>query len=107
MTEIGKLNKRIQLQYEAKVSDGMGGFTTTWTNLGDPIWSAIWPTSAKEIAALNSTNLEVTHRIRIRYRSAFKTSWRIKFGERYFSISGKLNPEEKNEYLDLMCKEAE
>jgi len=104
--EIGKLNKRIQLQYEAKVSDGMGGFTTTWTDLGDPIWAAIWPTSAKDITALNSTTLEVTHRIRIRFRSSFKSSWRIKFGNRYFAIVSILNPEEKNEWLDLMCKES-
>jgi len=106
MTEIGKLNKRIQLQYEAKVSDGMGNFTTTWTDTGDPLWAAIWPTSSKELVALNSTMFEITHKIRIRYRSAFKTSWRIRFGNRYFAIVGKINPEERNEWLDLLCREA-
>jgi len=103
--EIGKLNKYITIQHPAKTSDGMGGFTETWTDAGN-VFAAIWPTSAKEITALNSTTLEVSHRIRIRFRSAFKASWRIKFGNRYFAIVSILNPEEKNEWLDLMCKES-
>lgn len=106
MTGAGALNKRIQIQYPTRVSDGMGSYTNTWTDAGDPVWAGIWPVSSKELVALNSTSFEITHRIRIRYRSVFKTSWRIRFGTRYFAIVGKLNPEEKNEFLDLLCKEA-
>lgn len=104
--KIGDLNKRVTLQYKTRVADGMGGFTETWTDAAT-VSAAIWPTSAKEMVQANSTTMVVSHRIRIRYRRDIKGSWRVKFGNRYFAIvGGPINPEEKNEWLDLMVKEA-
>lgn len=102
---ISDLNKRITLQYKTIVPDGMGGFTNSWNDAGT-VWAALWPTSAKEIIQANSTAMVVSHRIRIRYRRDVKGSWRVKFGTRYFAIIAITNPNEKNEFLDLMCKEA-
>lgn len=103
--QIGRLNKEITFQSATQVSDGMGNFTETW---GDEITmpAAIWPTSSKELVALNATTFEITHKIKVRYRSTISTTWRIKFGSRYFAIVSKINPSEKNEYLELLCKEA-
>jgi SPP1 family predicted phage head-tail adaptor len=102
---IGDLNKRITLQYSTRVSDGAGGFTTTWVDAAT-VWAAIWPTSANEIIAANATVMVVSHRIRIRYRAVLKASWRIKFGLRYFAIVSIINQNEANEFLDIMVKEA-
>lgn len=102
---IGDLNKRITLQYQTKVSDGMGGFTTAWTDAAT-IWAAIWPTSANEVVQANSLSMVISHRIRIRYRSVLKSSWRIKFGDKFYAIVSIINPNMSNEYLDLMVKEA-
>jgi SPP1 family predicted phage head-tail adaptor len=102
---IGDLNKRITLQYQTKVPDGMGKFIISWVD-ADTIWAAIWPVSANEIIAANTISMVVSHRIRIRYRSILKSSWRVKFGNRYFAIVSIINKNEKNELLDLMCKEA-
>lgn len=102
---IGDLNKRITWQYQTKVSDNMGGWITTWTD-ACTVWCAIWPTSANEIIAANAVSMVVSHRIRIRYRSVFKSSWRGKFGNRFFAIVGITNPSESNKFLDVMCKEA-
>jgi len=101
----GDLNKRVTIQYETKVSDLMGGFTTVW-NDGDTIFAAIWPVSATETIQSLQPNMVISHRIRIRYRSVLRASWRIKFGNRYFAIVSIINPNEKNEWLDLLCKEA-
>ena len=101
----GDLNKRITWQYKTKVSDGLGGFMDTWVD-ACTTWAAIWPVSVKEIIAANATSMVISHRIRIRYRSTFKSSWRGKFGNRFFSIVGITNPNEANEYLDVLCKEA-
>lgn len=105
MIRSGDLNKRITWQQQTKVPDGMGGFTITWVDVCT-VWCAIWPVSANEIVAANATAMVVSHKIRQRYRSVFKSSWRGKFGNRYFSIVSIINPNEANEYLDLMCKEA-
>jgi len=102
---IGDLNKRVVLQYTTKVSDGMGHFTETWTDAA-AVWAAIWPTSAKETVQSMQTDMVISHRIRIRYRSVLRPSWRIKFAFRYFNIVSIINPNEKNEYLDIMAKES-
>ena len=102
---ISDLNKQVILQHETKVSDLMGGFTSTWTD-GDTIWAAIWPISASEMIQSMQSELVVTHRIRIRYRKAFRATYRIKFGNRYVNIVSVLNPSERNEWLDLLCKES-
>lgn len=101
----GDLNKRITIQYPTKVSDSMGGFTTTWVDHAS-VWAAIWPTSANEVKENMQTGMDITHRIRIRYRNPLKPNWRLKFGERYFDIVSIINPNMKNELLDIVCREA-
>jgi SPP1 family predicted phage head-tail adaptor len=101
----GQLNKRVTLQYQTKVSDGMGGFVTSFVD-ACTVWAALWPTSANEITAANATVMVVSHRIRIRYRSVLKASWRIKYGNRYFNIVSIINQNETNEFLDIMAKES-
>ena len=103
---IGDLNKLISIIGTTRVSDGMGGYTQTDTTIASNIWAAIWPISASEQVQAMSTTMTISHRIRIRYRSVLKSFWRIKFGTRYFSIVSIVNPSERNEWLDLMCKEA-
>lgn len=103
--DIGKLNKYVTLQQSTRVSDGMGGFTLTWADV-DSVWAALWPVSANETIQANQTVMTISHRIRIRYRSVLKPNWRVKYGNRYFAIVSVINPEERNEWLDLLCKEA-
>jgi SPP1 family predicted phage head-tail adaptor len=102
---IGALGKRITLQYPVETTDGMGGFSTVWTD-DCTIFAAIWDATANEINAASSTGLIVTHKIRIRYHSSIKSSWRIKYGLRYFAIVSIINPNEGNRQQDLLCKEA-
>ena len=102
---IGDLNKRIVIQYPTRASDSMGGFIATWID-SDTIWAAIWPTSAGELVQSMQTNMAISHRIRVRYRSDITSAYRIKFGNRYFNIVSMINPNEKGEWLDILCKEA-
>jgi len=103
---IGDLNKRIDLIATTKVGDGMGGITETDITVASSIPAAIWPTSAKDITAMNSTTMIISHRVRIRYRSVLRSSWRLKFGNRYFAIVSIIDPNEEHKMLDLMCNEA-
>lgn len=102
---IGDLNKRITLQSKTSVADGMGGTTDAFADVCT-VWAAIWPTSAREQVEANQTVMTISHRVRIRYRSDIKASWKIKFGERYFAIVSIINPSERNQMLDLLCREA-
>ena len=103
----GDLRHRIIIQPNTNTSDGMGGMTTTYPEKDwIRVWAAIWPVSATEQLATMKEIMIISHRIRIRYRSGIKPRWRIRFSDRYFNIVSIINPNEKNELLDLMCKEA-
>jgi len=83
----------------------MGGFSENYVT-STTVFAAIWPTSSKELVALNATTFEITHKIKVRFRSTISTACRVKFGTRYFAIVSMINPSEKNEHLELLCKEA-
>lgn len=102
---IGDLSKRITLEYPTRVSDGMGSFTVTW-NTAAEIYGAIWPLSASETVKAMAETMTISHRIRIRYRSGIRSSWRIKFANRYFNIVSIIDQNEAHKWLDIMCKEA-
>ena len=106
---IGSLNKRIELQAQTKTSDGMGGFVIIWASMlpvGTTIAAAVWPISASEMIQAGQTVMTITHRIRIRYRSVLKASWRIKYGDKFYAIVSIINPNMNNKFLDILCKEA-
>jgi len=104
LTQIGKLNKRISMQSATNTADGMGGDTQAWADTPQ-IWAAIWPVSGREQVKNMANQGTISHQIRIRYRSGITPAWRVRFGTRYFNIVSIVNPEEKNEFLDLICKE--
>jgi SPP1 family predicted phage head-tail adaptor len=83
----------------------MGGFTDSYVTRVT-VWAAIWPTSAQERIESMANTLTVSHRIKIRYLPRVSSSWRVKFGSRYFAIVSVINPNEKNEWLDMLCKES-
>ena len=103
---IGSLNKRINLECETRVSDGMGGTITSFKEISADVPAAIWPTSASERVQQMGTTMTITHRIRIRYRSDIRVNWRLKFKNRYFDIVSIINPNMENRILDIMAKEA-
>ena len=101
---IGSLKEEVTWQYQTRISDGMGGFTEVWVD-AYTTWAAMWPLSAREIVQAGKPELEISHRIVIRYKRGFKADWRGKYGNRYFNIISIINKEESNEFLTLLCKE--
>jgi SPP1 family predicted phage head-tail adaptor len=103
----GNLRHTISIQESTEVSDGMGGFTLAWTDISSmtAIPAAIWPLTAKESLDAMKLELQVTHKIRIRYRSGITAKNRIKFGTRYFNIVSLINFEERNKQLDMLALE--
>lgn len=105
ITSPSELNKRVIIQHQIKVPDGMGGFAVTWTDAA-AVWAAIWPVSAYEAIQSDKATMTITHRIRIRFRSVIKSGWRISWAGRYFNIVSIIDPNMAHRWLDVMCKEA-
>jgi len=104
---IGSLDKFINFEAETRVSDGMGGYVTSFSTVATNVAAAIWPVSAKE-SVKNMENIGIiTHQIRIRFRRVLRSSWRISWAGRYFAIvAPPIDPEMNHRYLDILCKEA-
>ena len=106
--KIGDLDKRITFQATTKVSDGMGGFTVTWTDIAT-VWAKKTTHRSDEAMQAMAVTGTALHNYRIRYRKDINGSWRIKEGNRYMNIIGP--PMEKDEgpgrrWLDVTAKEA-
>jgi len=105
----GDLSHRIEVQAITKVPDGGGGFVNSWVALpGGPGFASIWPLKSEESLEGGRTIAAITHRVRIRYRRVFKSSWRIKdlFTGRYYSIiTAPIDIGDNHQYLEMLCKE--
>ena len=100
---ISELKHYVEWQFPAKASDGMGGPITTYVTACN-VWARLLPTSAKELRQSDQQVNLVSHTVRIRYRSVFKSNWRMKFRNRYFAIVSIINPEESNLYLAVQMQ---
>ena len=103
--KVGDLRHKVTIQYPVQVADGMGGFTETFRTSAR-VSAAIWPVSANTVMEQKKLEMDITHRIRIRYRSGILPHWQVVFNTRTFSIVSIINPEERNRWLDLLCVEA-
>lgn len=102
--KIAELRHQITIQEKVQTADGMGGFTETLTTVHET-WAAIWPVSAKEIRENMRVEANISHNIRIRYRSGISHAMTVLFGARTFEIKGIINFEERNIWLDMVCNE--
>ncbi len=108
IVKISELRSNITFETQARVSDGMGGFTTTWSALSDSSWAKITPLSGYERLKAEQQQSNITHKIIIRYRSDLAAEQRIKYGTREFAIKYFLNFDEgKNKFLEISAVEGD
>ncbi|KKN05122.1 hypothetical protein LCGC14_1090460 [marine sediment metagenome] len=71
MIRAGDLRHRMAIEESTQTSDGLGGFTTVWTDVSgmSKVPFALWPLKVDEITAYKAVQATMTHRIRMRYRS--------------------------------------
>lgn len=100
---IGELREQITIQYPTLASDPAGGTIRTWTDYAT-VWAKAWSTDSAEAQAAKQSSLIRVQKFKIRFRNIFKSSWRIKWGTRYFNITA-IDPDDKREFMFLTCKE--
>ena len=101
----GELNKIISIEQKGTTSDGMGGFTEAYTTVASSVYAAIWTVSAKERIQSAKETMDITHRIRIRYRTGITAGMRVKYKTSYYNIKSIINPNMANEMLEILAAE--
>lgn len=101
---IAKLRHRLTIQSLILSDDGYGGSDEVVSDVAT-VWGSIDPVKGGEYYKAQQVNSEVTHKATIRYRSDITAAMRISFGGRTFEILAVMDPEERHEILELLCKE--
>ncbi|MGC6407561.1 phage head closure protein [Bisgaard Taxon 45] len=101
---IGKLRHRITLQKQVNTLNEYGATVTKWGKVAT-IWAEIKPLAGREYFSAQQVQSEITTQIFIRYLPGVLPTMRVKFGSRFFEIISVINANERNIYLQLMCKE--
>lgn len=103
---VGRLNKLVNIErLKYPPARGRTGEPIKEWQLLDKRWASIEPLSGRERFLAEQTQSDVSVRIRIRYLEGLKASDRIVYqGIVAYDIVAIINPREKNEELELMCK---
>lgn len=105
----GDLRHRVTFQSRSAVTDTFGAQTDTWKNV-TTVWADISPLSGRELMAAQAINVEISHKVEIRYQSLFAgpkavAAMRILYGDRIFNIHASIDPDERRKSLELSCSE--
>lgn len=106
MTRIraGRLRHRLTLQYKVETRSATGDVVVTWTS-DSIVWGAIEPIRGQEYTDASQTQNDNQVRIIIRYHANISPSWRIINDNKVYSILDRINEDEKDNMIVLMCSE--
>lgn len=102
----GILNKRITIQSKTSTRGASGEEEPIWSEVVT-VWASSEPLRGQEYLEANRLQADLDIRFRIRYWSneVIKPSMRVMYANRYFNIVSVINVKEKNDEVQLMCKE--
>ena len=102
----GMLNKKIKISKHPLVPDGAGGFQESDSlDTVAVVWANINPLRGREYVQAQQDRAEITHKVTLRYRKDIDRACILDYENRKFEIMHIINIQEKNRYLELMCKE--
>jgi len=101
----GQLRHRVQIQNltQARSSD-YGDVQDTASPLAW-VWASVEPLSGRERWTAQQVAPDVTHRVRMRYRSDVTPAVQLIHNTRTLRVESAINLEERDEQLELLCIE--
>lgn len=102
--QIGNLRHRVAVQNTTATRDAAGGQTDTYST-DTTVWAAVNPLRGQELINAQQVQMEITHKITMRHTTHVIDTTRILFDSRSFEVTEIIDPYERNQFLELMCKE--
>jgi SPP1 family predicted phage head-tail adaptor len=108
---IGELRHKITIEAVQEVQDENGVIHEEWSTFLE-VSAQVNPLAGVEAFQAQQLDARLDHRVMIRYRPGIKPKMRIRFAEpsgtvRYFDIFSVVNPQYRNQRLEIMCREME
>ena len=101
---IGKLRRRLQLESPVEAADEIGGFSRTWTNVAS-VWGEIETLSGEDTFEASQGQIQLTHRVTVRWRPDITGAMRLRDGARAFEIIAALDGDAQRRFLVCRCRE--
>jgi SPP1 family predicted phage head-tail adaptor len=106
VTRIGQMRKRVEIWEYTVAIDASGAQSETGTKVAD-WWAHIEPLRGEEYTQAQQLEAGTTHRISIRYYEGLRTHHKFVFDGRTFEITSISNIDERNTYMETLCKEVQ
>lgn len=97
-----RLNRRVVLQFPARIANGKGGFTKSWTST--PAFAEMLPLRGGEAVEHNLLNAKQLWRVTIRYRPDVTTECRIIHDGRELNIRTSEDIDGRRRELVMTCE---
>lgn len=101
---VSRLRHRVTIEEVTQTTDGQGGYTETWAEIGKA-WADIKPLKAYEKFQAAKFEVPVSHKITMRYRTDITEANRLVYDNRVFEIKGILNEDEDSAFLIISAIE--
>lgn len=100
----GRLRHRITIQQKSVSQDAYGEEDATWSTYLQT-WASVEPLEGREYMEGRAQAQAVSHRVLMRHRDGVTAEMRVLHGSRVLQIESVLNTRERDEELELMCRE--
>ena len=102
--DAGKLRERVTVQQASEVRNTLGETVLSWSTFAER-WASVEGVSARESLAFGQQQIDVTHRVRLRYLAGLTQNMRIQWRGRTLEIISLLEHNNRSEH-ELLCQEA-
>lgn len=100
----GKLRHRLKLQSPGTGKNDYNEPVESWPDVAT-VWGSVEPLNGREYFQAMQYNPEITHQIKIRYRTGLKPNMRFNIGSQVFEILYYFRPENRKREIHCWVKE--
>lgn len=102
--DAGRLRERVTVQQASENRNALGETVLSWSTYAER-WASVEGVSSRESLAYGQQQIDVTHRVRMRYLSGLTQSMRLQWRGRTLEIISLLEHGNRSEH-ELLCQEA-
>lgn len=103
-TGSGDLREKVTVQREARTPDGAGGHALAWVDVAT-VRARVKPGGGREQLQAQQTQAVTVCTVTIRYRADVITGMRLLWGGKTLNIRSATNPDERRQWLEMLCDE--
>jgi SPP1 family predicted phage head-tail adaptor len=104
MIDPGKLRERVTVQQATESRNAIGETVLAWSTY-DTVWASVEGVSSREALDAGKIDIQISHRVRMRYLSGITQNMRLSWRNRTLEIVSLLEYGNRSEHV-LICQEA-